>query len=85
MRPARQKTQDILGEGDGRKARERVAVDCVVEKQPTRTQHARHLRQNLVQVGHMFEHIDTDDGIKVGRIIRKRLAHPYVISDAKAL
>ena len=85
MRTAWQKAQQIFGDGDSSHSRQRVAVDCVKQKQRTGAQGACHLGQNLVQVAHMFQHIDANHGIETAVSIGQGLTRANIISDAQAL
>ena len=56
----------------------------VSNRKPAGTQGACDLGQNLVQVGHMFQHIYTNHGVKAGTVVGQRLTHTHIIPDPKA-
>ena len=84
MGNARQNAQQIFGDGNCGQPRQGVSIDRVEQQDPAGTQGSRYLSQDLVQICDMFQHIDTDYGVKAGVCIWQAFTHAHIISNAQA-
>ena len=79
-----QDTQDVFGHRDCHKPRNRIAVDGVEQKDPTRLQHPRDFLRDLGKITDMLQHIHANNRIKAGIVIRQVFTNTYVVSDIAA-